>query len=153
MFSPLWLSKGAHLHLRELFVCPTSIKSTSTALKQLNLHPFCLLSRPVMSLLAFHIHLDPGFLILEPLGDNDLFSSLTITSPLPMITLANGSQTMAKGIGLASPLPSIPLTSILYVPDYPFNLLSISKFTRDLMLELWLTIGMVAILLEWWLYY
>ena len=49
-----------------------------------------------------------------------------------MITLANGSQTMAKGIGLASPLPFIPLTSVLYVPDSPFNLFSISKLTRDL---------------------
>ena len=49
-----------------------------------------------------------------------------------MITLANGSQTMAKGIELTSPLPSIPLTSVFYVSDSPFNLLSISKLTRDL---------------------
>ena len=49
-----------------------------------------------------------------------------------MITLANGSQTMAKGISSACPFPSIPLTSILYVPDSPFNLISISKLTRDL---------------------
>ena len=49
-----------------------------------------------------------------------------------MIALANGSQTMAKGIGSASPLPSIPLTSVIYVPNSPFNLLSISKLTRDL---------------------
>ena len=31
-------------------------------------------------------------------GNKDLFSSLTITSPLLMITLTDGSQTMAKGI-------------------------------------------------------
>ena len=49
-----------------------------------------------------------------------------------MVTLANKSQTMAKGIGLTCPLPSIPLTSIIYVPDSPFNLISISKLTRDL---------------------
>ena len=65
-------------------------------------------------------------------GNKYLFSSLTITSLLPMITLANGSQTMAKGIGSASHIPSIPLTSVLYAPDSPFNLLSISKLTRDL---------------------
>ena len=53
-------------------------------------------------------------------GNKNLFSSLTITSPLPMITLANGSQTMAKGIGSTCPLPSIPLTYVLYVPDSPF---------------------------------
>ena len=65
-------------------------------------------------------------------GDKDLFSSLTITSPLPMITLVNGSQTMAKGIGLTCPLPSIPLTSVIYVLDSPFNLISINKLTRGL---------------------
>ena len=49
-----------------------------------------------------------------------------------MITLANGSQTMAKGVGLACPLPFVPLTSVLYVLDCPFNLISISKLTHDL---------------------
>ena len=49
-----------------------------------------------------------------------------------MVTLANGSQTIAKGIGSTCPLPSQPLASILYVPDSPFNLISISKLTRDL---------------------
>ena len=65
-------------------------------------------------------------------GNKDLFSSLTITSPLPIITLANGSQTMAKGIGSACPLPSVPLTYVIYVPNCPFNLNSISKLTHDL---------------------
>ena len=65
-------------------------------------------------------------------GNKDIFSSLTITSPLPMITLANGSQTMAKGISSASPLPSVPLTSVLYVPECPFNLVSITKLICDL---------------------
>ena len=65
-------------------------------------------------------------------GNKDLFSSLTITSPLPMITLANGTQTMAKGIGSTCPLPSLPLTSVLYVSDSPFNLISISKLIHDL---------------------
>ena len=49
-----------------------------------------------------------------------------------MVTLANGSQTIAKGIGSTCPLPSPPLTSVIYVPDFPFNLISISKLTRDL---------------------
>ena len=55
-----------------------------------------------------------------------------MTSPLPMVTLANGSQTMAKGIDSTCPLPSVPLTSVLYVTDCPFNLISINKLTRDL---------------------
>ena len=65
-------------------------------------------------------------------GNNDLFSSLTLSSPLPTITLANVSQTTTKGIGSACPLPSLPFTSVLYVPDFPFNLISISKLTREL---------------------
>nr|CAN61219.1 hypothetical protein VITISV_021296 [Vitis vinifera] len=44
-------------------------------------------------------------------GNKDLFSSITTTSALPTVTLANGSQIVAKGIGLAHPLPSLPLTS------------------------------------------
>ena len=48
-----------------------------------------------------------------------------------MITLANGSQTIAKGIGSACPHPSLPLTSIIYVPNSPFNLISINKLTCD----------------------
>ncbi|RVW76991.1 Retrovirus-related Pol polyprotein from transposon TNT 1-94 [Vitis vinifera] len=65
-------------------------------------------------------------------GNKDLFSSITTTSDLPTVTLANGSQTVAKGIGLTLPLPSLPLTSVLYTPECPFNLISISKITRTL---------------------
>ena len=71
----------------------------------------CLLPRLVMLMLAFHIHLDLGFLILEPLIIFlviRIFFSLTITLPLPMITLANGSQTMAEGISSACPIPQAP---------------------------------------------
>ena len=48
-----------------------------------------------------------------------------------MVTLANGSQIIAKGIGSACPLPFLPLTFVLYVPNSPFNLIFISKLTRD----------------------
>ena len=65
-------------------------------------------------------------------GNKDIFSSLTITSPAPMITLANRTQTMAKGIGDACPLPSLPLTFVLYVLDSPFNLISINNLIQDL---------------------
>ena len=89
-----------------------------------------------MPLLAFHVPLDPGFLILEALIIfsiiRTLFSSLTFTSRLPMVTLANGSQTIAKQISSGCSLPSLPLTFVLYVPNSPFNLISISKLTHDL---------------------
>ncbi|RVW70782.1 hypothetical protein CK203_058032 [Vitis vinifera] len=71
-------------------------------------------------------------LLLPLLPSLDIFSSITTTSALPNVTLANGSQTVAKGIGLALPLPSLPLTSVLYTPECPFNLISISKITRTL---------------------
>ncbi|RVW33465.1 Retrovirus-related Pol polyprotein from transposon RE2 [Vitis vinifera] len=67
-----------------------------------------------------------------PACNKDFFSSITTTSALPTVTLANGSQTVAKGIGLALPLPSLPLTSVLYTPECPFNLISIGKITRTL---------------------
>nr|CAN66955.1 hypothetical protein VITISV_020634 [Vitis vinifera] len=65
-------------------------------------------------------------------GNKDLFFSITTTSALPTVTLANGSQTMAKGFGLTQPLPSLPLHSVLYAPECSFNLISISKITRTL---------------------
>ena len=60
-------------------------------------------------------------------SNKDLFSSLTTTSTLPTVTLANGFQTVAKGIGLAHPFPSLPLTSVRYTPECPFNLFSSAK--------------------------
>ena len=65
-------------------------------------------------------------------SNKDLFSYLTFPSHLPTITLANGSQIIAKGIDSVCPLPSLPLTSVLYVHNFPFNLIFISKLTRDL---------------------
>ena len=65
-------------------------------------------------------------------GHKDLFSSLITTPTLPTVILTNGSQTVAKGISLAHPLPSLPLTSVLYTPECPFNFISISKITRTL---------------------
>ena len=130
------LSQGAHPHLRGSFLRLTNRKSTFVSLKQPNLPPLLLLPRPVMSLFSLHIHLHFGSLILEPLIISlvikTFFSSLTFSSPLPTITLANGSHTIAKGIGSASPLPSLPLTYVLYVLDFPFNLIFISKLTFDL---------------------
>ena len=39
---------------------------------------------------------------------------------------------MAKGIGSACPLPPLPFTYVLYAPNSPFNLISISKLIHDL---------------------
>ena len=93
-----------------------------------NLPQLLLLPRPVMPLPILHtmpMHLIICLVIR-------ISSSLTVTSPLPKITLAIGTQTMAKGIEFACPLPSLPLTYVLYVLDSPFNLISISKLIHDL---------------------
>ena len=111
------------------------MKSTFVSLKRPNLAPSLMLPKPIMSLLALHSStpwiLDFG--ASDHISSNkDLFSSLAFLSPLPTITLANGSQTIAKGIGSTCPLPSLPLTFVLYVPDFPFKIFSISKLTCDL---------------------
>ncbi|RVX19459.1 hypothetical protein CK203_008629 [Vitis vinifera] len=50
-------------------------------------------------------------------GNKDLFSSITTTSDLPTVTLANGSQTVAKGIGLALCLLYLSLLSFILLND------------------------------------
>ena len=61
------LSQGAHPHLMESFLRSTNMRSTFVSLKQPNLPPLILLPRSVMFLLALHIHLHLGSLILKPL--------------------------------------------------------------------------------------
>ncbi|CAH9098740.1 unnamed protein product [Cuscuta europaea] len=65
-------------------------------------------------------------------GNPHLLSHISKHQNLPLITLANGLQTSASGIGQALPLSSFPVDSVLYVPNTPFNLLSVSKITRAL---------------------
>ena len=61
------MSQGVHSHLRGSFLRPVNMRSTFVSLKQPNLPLLLLLPRPVMSLIALHIHLHLGSLILEPL--------------------------------------------------------------------------------------
>lgn len=37
-----------------------------------------------------------------------------------------------QGIGITTPLPSMSLSSILYIPNFPFNLISINQLTQSL---------------------
>ncbi|RVW74353.1 Secretory carrier-associated membrane protein 4 [Vitis vinifera] len=57
---------------------------------------------------------------------------LTHTSSLGPWILDSRASDHLSGIGLALPLPFLPLTSILYTPECPFNLISINKITRTL---------------------
>ncbi|XP_075075263.1 uncharacterized protein LOC142162667 [Nicotiana tabacum] len=65
-------------------------------------------------------------------GNQNFLSVLNSLSVFSTITLANGSKTAIKGIGEAHPLPSLPLTSVLFAPECPYNLISISKLTKNL---------------------
>ena len=72
---------------------------TLIALKHPNLHPTCVAQTGNASACLSHSY---GPWILDSrafdhlFGNKDIFSSLTFTSPLPMVTLANGSQTIVK---------------------------------------------------------
>jgi len=65
-------------------------------------------------------------------GNKSLFTTISYSQSLPKVTMANGSQTMATAIGQASPLPSLPLDSVLYVPNSPFNLIAVSRLAKSL---------------------
>jgi hypothetical protein len=47
-----------------------------------------------------------------------------------IVTLANGSRATMAGSSHTHPSPDIELLSVLHVPSFPFNLLSISKITK-----------------------
>lgn len=65
-------------------------------------------------------------------GNPSLFSYLSTSSGLPTVILANGSKASTTSIGQARPLSSLPLNSVLYVPESIFNLAYVSKLTRTL---------------------
>ena len=65
-------------------------------------------------------------------GNKSLLSNIVYSQSLPSITLANGIKTKPKGVGKATPLYSVTLDSVLYVPGSPFNLASVSHLTKSL---------------------
>ena len=65
-------------------------------------------------------------------SNKSFFSSLSTSSHLPSIAMANGSKVSSHGIGTIHLIPSLPINNVLYVPGSPFNLLSVSCLTRSL---------------------
>ena len=59
-------------------------------------------------------------------GTSGLLSDLEQSSSLPNVTLVDGSAIIVSGLGIANLSPNLSLSSVLYIPDSPFNLLSIS---------------------------
>ena len=65
-------------------------------------------------------------------GNHSLLSHVQTSQSLPPVTLADGSQTSIMDIGTALPLPTLPLSYILHLPQCTFNLFSVSQLTRNL---------------------
>ena len=59
-------------------------------------------------------------------GNKALLSCLSTSGYLPIITLANGSKMQSQGIGIAHPMPSMSVDSVLYVSGSPSNLLLVA---------------------------
>ena len=65
-------------------------------------------------------------------GNSSLFSTFQSQPSPSAVTLADGSHSCVLGSGTIVPTPSIPLTSVLSLPKFSFNLMSVSKLTRAL---------------------
>ncbi|CAH9083140.1 unnamed protein product [Cuscuta epithymum] len=65
-------------------------------------------------------------------GNPSLFSSFHSHLPASSVTLADGSTSPVLGSGTVVPTSTLPLSSVLSLPNFAFNLLSISKITRTL---------------------
>ena len=63
-------------------------------------------------------------------GNSSPFSTFQSQSSPSTVTLADGSHSCVLGYGTIVPTPSIPLTSVLSLPNFSFNLMSVSKLTR-----------------------
>jgi hypothetical protein len=48
------------------------------------------------------------------------------------VTLADGSTTAVTDLGFVPVTSSLTLTSVLHVPCFPFNLMSVSRLTKSL---------------------
>ena len=65
-------------------------------------------------------------------GNSSLFSTFQSQPSPSIVTLADGSHSCVLGLGTIVPTSSIPLTSVLSLPNFSFNLMSVSKLTRAL---------------------
>ena len=65
-------------------------------------------------------------------GNSSLFSTFQSQPSPSTVTLADGSHSCVLGLDTIVPTPSIPLTLVLSLPNFSFNLMSVSKLTRAL---------------------
>ena len=65
-------------------------------------------------------------------GNSSVFSTFQSQSLPSIVTLVDGLQLCALGPCTMFPTPSIPLSSVLSLPNFSFNLVFVSKLTRAL---------------------
>ena len=64
-------------------------------------------------------------------GNSSIFSTFQSQPSPSTVTLEDGSQSCVLGSGIIVLTPSIPLTSVLSLLNFSFNLMSVSKLTRE----------------------
>lgn len=60
-----------------------------------------------------------------------IFSNFSNKANNTNVTVANGLAVKVGGVGMASLSSSISLSSTIYIPNFPFNLISVSQFTKQ----------------------
>ena len=65
-------------------------------------------------------------------SNSSLFSTFQSQPSPSTATLVDGSHSCVLGSSTIRPTPSIPLTSVLSLPNFSFNLMSVSKLIRAL---------------------
>jgi len=65
-------------------------------------------------------------------GNNSLFSSIFSPKFPHLVALANGSKFASQGVGQVPLSSSLNLNSVLYIPECPYNLISLSQLTCSL---------------------
>ena len=73
-----------------------------------------------------------GFLANLPFDYDSAKSQFLSSLEISSITLANGSRSYLLESGTIFPTPSIHMSFILSLPNFFFNLMSVSKLTREL---------------------
>jgi uncharacterized membrane protein YgcG len=61
-------------------------------------------------------------------GNSSLLSNISNPCSPFSVTVANGTKTPVQGIGTVS-TPNLTFSNVLYLPEFPFNLLSVHKLT------------------------
>ncbi len=65
-------------------------------------------------------------------GNLDVLESIKKFSVPTHVTIADGTRCNVVGSGTAKPTPTITLTFVLALPGFSFNLMSVSKLTKDM---------------------